>query len=403
MDSLFAACCYIPCFALRCEEERHPERRSSPAVVATALLDPHDPRRIWQASSAARRAGVRPGITVSQAIGLSPTIQLYEPDPVYYDMRFALLLDQLSTVSPVIEPSELGRVYVGTDGLEGIYGGVEEVVEKIRMSSAFRVGWGRGKFVSWVAAARARPDHAVLVRPGEEAAFLASQPIAVLPLDADVHTRLRQLGLHSLGDVTALPEDALAAQFGAAGRRAWRLAAGTLSEPVKGRATPEPITVSLTFYSPVADRQLLLQSLEKLIDRALRHPRRAGWRVQRVRVRAELEFRSSWMIDALLKEPAADRRHILAPLKVRLEQAPPLKAVERLTLEFTSFISGTDELQLFARDAGAAARAGRRRALRTAAREIALRLKQPMLYHVISVQPWSRIPERRYGLTEKEQ
>jgi hypothetical protein len=80
-----------------------------------------------------------------------------------------------------------------------------------------------------------------------------------------------------------------------------------------------------------------------------------------------------------------------------------MKAVERLMLEFTSFVPGTDELQLFARDAGAAARAGRRRALRNASREIALRLNQPMLYHVISVQPWSRIPERRYGLTEKEQ
>ncbi|HUK22395.1 MAG TPA: hypothetical protein VLV45_12690 [Gemmatimonadales bacterium] len=403
MDSLFAACCYVPCFALRCEETRHPEY---PPTVSTALLDPHDPRRVWQVSCAARRAGIRPGITVSQAIGLSPTIQLYQPDPVYYEARFTELLDHLSTISPVIEPAELGRVYVGTDGLERIYGGVEEVIERIQLpkpQSAIRVGWGRGKFVSWVAAARAGPGQSVLVRPGEEVRFLASQPVAVLPLDADVHTRLRQLGLHSLRDLTALPEDALAAQFGVAGRRLWQLAAGKLSEPVKGRETPEPITVSLTFYSPVADRQLLLQSLDALIDRALRHPRRAGWRVQRVRVRAELEYRSSWMIDALLKEPAADRRRILAPLKIRLERSPPLKAVERLMLEFTSFVPGTDELQLFARDAGAAARAGRRRALRNASREIALRLNQPMLYHVISVQPWSRIPERRYGLTEKEQ
>src|SRR5207244_10818614 len=91
-----------------------------------------------------------------------------------------------------------------------------------------------------------------------------------------------------------------------------------------------------------------------------------------------------------------------APLAPRLDQAPPTGAVERLAVEFTGFAPGTTELQLFARDARAAARAGRRRALRTAVHEIKLRLKRPMLYHVIAVQPWSRIPERRYALIDYE-
>src|ERR1051325_4968681 len=72
--------------------------------------------------------------------------------------------------------------------------------------SAFGVGWGRGKFVSWVAATRARPGQAVIVRPGEEGKFLASQPLSVLPLDTDTHRRLRQLGVRTLGALAALPE-----------------------------------------------------------------------------------------------------------------------------------------------------------------------------------------------------
>ena len=127
-----------------------------------------------------------------------------------------------------------------------------------------------------------------------------------------------------------------------------------------------------------------------------------GWRVQQVRVRAELEHGASWMIEAVLKDPTAERSRIAAPLKTRLEQAPPAKAVERLAVEFTGFAPGTAELQLFARDASAAARAGRRRALERAVREIALRLRRAMLYHVIEVQPWSRIPERRYALIDFE-
>jgi len=76
--------------------------------------------------------------------------------------------------------------------------------------------------------------------------------------------------------------------------------------------------------------------------------------------------------------------------------------VERLVVEFTAFVPGTAELQLFARDAQAAARAGRRHALRSAAQEIKLRLKRSLLYHVIEVQPWSRLPERRYALIDYE-
>jgi len=422
-----AACCWIPLFALRCETARRPELASLPL----ALLAPDDTRRLWQVAPLARRAGVKPGMTVSQAIGLCPALKLCEPDPVHYDEQFARLVAALVTVSPVVEPVELGRAYVGTDGLEWLYGSPQQIVKEIQMRSAecgvrnaeckgkrreandpslkfrtphsaFRIGWGRGKFVSWVAASRAKPGGSVIVRPGEERKFLASQRLAVLPLDPDTHRRLLQLGVKTLGALVALPEEAVVSQFGRAGRRLWRLAAGLVSEPVVGRVVPEPIVAALTFFTPVGDRDLLAHALDKLVDRALGDPRRSGWRVQVVRVHAELEHGASWLVAATLKDPAATRERIAAPLKTQLERSPPAGAVERLVVEFTAFAPGTAELQLFARDAGAAARAGRRRALQSAAREIALRIRRPMLYHVIEVQPWSRLPERRYALIDFE-
>ncbi len=359
-----AACCWVPLFALRSELARRPELASLPV----ALLSPDDTRRLWQVGPLARRAGVNPGMTVSQAIGLCPALKLCEPDPVHYDEQFSQLVAALVTVSPVVEPVELGRVFVGTDGLEGLYGAPEKIVEAIKCGvrsaecgiedgsqlvhsalhtphSALRLGWGNGKFVSWVAATRAKPGDAVIVPVGEEAKFLATQRLAVLPLDPDTHRRLRQLGIKTLGALVALPEEAVVSQFGRAGRRLWRLAAGLESEPVVGRIVPEPIVAALSFFTPVGERDLLAHALDKLVDRAIADPRRSGWRVQVVRLRAELEHGASWL---------------------------------------------------------AAARAGRRRALQSAAREIALRIRRPMLYHVIEVQPWSRLPERRYALIDYE-
>ena len=407
--SALAACVWIPLFPLRCEEARHEGLAGSPS----ALLAPDTTRRLWQVSPLARHTGVKPGMTVSQAIGLCPTLRLLEPDPVHYDEQFAKLLSALTEVSPVVEPTELGLAYVGTDGLEGIYGSAEKIVETIKRTlecwnvgmseaSSFRLGWGVGKFIAWVAASRAKRSEAIVVPIGEEQKFLASQPIAVLPLDPDIHRRLRQLGIRTLGALAALPEEAIAAQFGSVGRRLWLLAAGRISERVVGRISPEPIVAALTFFTPIGERELLIHSLDQLIARALRHPRRIGWRVHALRLRADIEGGGSWLATILLKDPTADGARIAAPLKTRLEQSPPTGAVERLVLEFTAFAPGTSELQLFARDAQAAARAGQQRALQTAAREIRMRIKRSSLYHIIEVQPWSRLPERRYALIDYE-
>jgi DNA polymerase-4/protein ImuB len=389
----------MPLFPLRCEEARQPGLSGLPV----ALLAPELVRRTWLVSPVARREGVRPGMTVGQAIGLCPGLRLIEPDPVHYEAEFARLVAALTQVSPAVEPAELGRVFVGTDGLEGLLGGPEQIIAAIQhvlKSYAPRLGWGRGKFIAATAARRAKPHQPYLVTPEAEKQFLAAQSVSVLPLDPDTHRRLRMLGIHTLGRLAALPEDAVASQFGREGRKLWRLAAAQTVEPVRGTAAPEPIRTSLAFYAPLADRTMLARALGQLVDRALKHPRRIGWRVQALRTSAALERGASWCAAALLKEPTTDRERLLAPLVLRLEHAPPVGAVERLTLEFTAFVPGTQELQLFVRDAAAAARAGRRRALRAAALEISTRLRRPMLYHVIEIEPWSRLPERRYALID---
>jgi DNA polymerase-4/protein ImuB len=251
-----------------------------------------------------------------------------------------------------------------------------------------------------VAASRAKPGAGIVIHEGEEGNFLTSQSVAILPLGPDAHHRLWRLGLKTLGQLVAVPEEAVAAQFGREGRVAWRLAAGLVNDPVVGRQTPEPIVAGMDFPAPVADRTILAGTIERLIEQALRHPRRTGWRVSVVRVRAGLEQGASWMTEAMLKDPSAERVRIAAPLLVKLEHAPPTGAVQHLTVEFTAFGPGTTELQLFARDAQAAARAGRRRALRAAAGEIKTRLNRSILSRVIEVHPWSRLPERRYALID---
>ncbi len=472
LKSELAVCVWIPLFALRAEEERRPRLATRPA----AILSPDDTRRVWQISSLARRSGVKPGMTVSQAIGLCPSLTLCEPDPVHYDERFAQLLLRLSRVSPVIEPAELGKAFVGVDGLERLIGSPERQLAVIRRSlgggrrwrrqrgrsgsptqphpspaaerqapasaageegwsggvaaglcgdggvaaagaeelrggaaagggcwaTVARLGWARGKFAAWVAAARAKPGECFAVSDAERPEFLGAQSVAVLPLSPDTLRRLWQLDVRTLEQLARLPREALISQFGREGRIAWELAANARIEPVVGKPRPEPIVEALDYLNPVADRGMLLHGMRLLLERALRHPRRVSWRVQTVRTRAQLEHGASWLVEVMMKDPSAERDRIMGPLGARLEQTPPTGAVERLTVELVAFAPGTSELQLFARDAQSSARSGQRRALRAAAQEIRARLKRSLLHHVVEVHPWSRIPERRYALIDFE-
>jgi DNA polymerase-4 len=433
LHSNLAVCIWIPRFALRCEEHRRHEATER----ATALLAPDDLRRVWQIGSKARQSGVRPGMTVSQAVGLCPSLIVWEPDPIYYDEQFSQLVKALGNVSPSIEPAELGRVFVGVDGLAGLYGELAEQIEAIRAtlgaegkretgsedderranstrppvrpsafppggdwSGAARLGWARGKFAAWVAATKARPGETFIVTDDERTEFLASQPVGVLRMSPDTHRRLTQLSIRTVKDLTRLPEVAVVSQFGNEGRRLWQLAAGTVVDPVVGRETPEPIVSEMEFPNPVADLAMLTNALDRLIERALRHPQRAGWRILEVGARARQEHGASWTTRCTLKDPSADRDHIAAPLKTRLAATPPNGAVESIAVEFLTFVRGTNELQLFARDASSNARAGRRRALRTAVHEMKTRFRQSSMYRVVEVYPGSRIPERRYALID---
>lgn len=406
LTSVRAACVWIPQFALRCEEAERPELAGRPVAILAA----DGGRRLLEISHVARRAGVRAGMTVGQGIGLCPGLRLCEADPLRYDRHFADLVAALGEVTPVIESAELGRCYAGLDGLEGLYGDAESQAAALRraaegalpapLRSGVRVGTGLGRFTAWVAAIRARPGTPRTVRDDERLPFLATQPIAALGADPATTLRLSQLGLSTLGAFAALPEEAVASQFGREGRRLWRLATGKAVDPVVGRPPIEPIEVALDLSAPTDDRELLLRILGRLVTRALRHPRRRGWRVQGLEVRATLERGPSWRTALTLREPVAEMEPIVAPVAARLAALPPPAPVTRLTLIFTTLVPGTVALQLFARDANAAARAGRSRALRAAAEELRLRFGHSLLARVVEVQTWSRLPERRYALID---
>ncbi|WP_420463133.1 DNA polymerase Y family protein [Candidatus Palauibacter sp.] len=421
-----ALCLWWPGFELELERVRTPQLVDQPLALPT----PGDRRRIEMGCALAASSGVEPGMIVSQAVALCPALVLCEPDPDFHDAARDRIMGILRLWSPVVEgSSDRGRLFVGVDGLERLYGPPARQIAGLRarletlspwLASSVRVGYAPGKFAAWVAArsaeparaagsaSSARPAATVCVAPADLAAFLASQPIEVLPVSPRMVKRLRRLGVGRLGRLVRMPEQALVSQFGADGRRALAWARGERIDRVLPEAPARPIRVALDFPSPIGQLELLHAALDRLIHRALEHPRRRGKSVRGLRVSASLEDGGSWSIRAIAREPTSEPERLGAFLRSRIALDRPRRAVETLRLELFRFGPASAQAGLFDPREGAPHVLGSLETrngellppFRRAARLLRLRLGGAALYRVLELEPESRLPERRHALME---
>jgi DNA polymerase-4/protein ImuB len=409
-----ALCLWLPTFELRLELVRSPELDTT----SVALLSSGESTRrsVWQVSERAHEAGVRPGQLVSQAVSLCTSLTLLEPDPAHYDAAVDTMLEVLTELTPIVEPAGRGRVFLGMDGLERLFGSPSRQIDRALRSlfrvfpsplvAATRAGMAPGKFGAWVAAASARSGEPVIVPEERLASFFSRCPVGALPVDPLVVQRLERLGIGTLDELRRFPEPSLVAQFGEDGKNALAWATARRIDPVRPWHRPRPIRASLEFPSPVGLIDTLHGALDRLAERALSRPSRRGRSVTGVRLGAHLEGGGSWFVESVLREPTSDRERIAAPLRAKMAISPPPKAVETLLLELTSFGAPSAQTGLFdrkvegGRDTGGHALASGEvpPTLRDAVKELKLRLGHSPLYRVVEVDPWSRIPERRHAL-----
>jgi nucleotidyltransferase/DNA polymerase involved in DNA repair len=387
-----------------------------------ALLTPEQSvrRTVWQVSERAFQSGVRPGQLISQAVSLCPFLTLLEPDPAHYEAAEEAMLEVLADLTPVVEPEGRGRVFLGMDGLARLYGSPERQARRALealfqvfpppLVASTRAGWAPGKLGAWVAAASARPGEPRVVTDRELIPFLASCPVAALPVGEAMLGRLERLGVQTLGELSALPQPALVGQFGEEGGRAWAWARGERIDPVRARHRPRPIRVSLDFPTPVGQSETLHGALDHLLERALTRPARRGRSVLGVRLVGRLEGGGSWSVEAILKSPTSQREPLAFNLRSRMSLSPPPRAVETLLVELFQFGPPTEQSSLFDRKEEGGRSSGAARlaegevppTLRDAVKELRLRLGHSPLYRVVEVDPWSRIPERRHALMRFE-
>jgi protein ImuB len=391
------ACLTIPAFTLRAALRDAPELRDKPAALAPAqgkqpLIGP--------CTEAAERAGVHPGMRLSEALATCPELVLVEQDPAGAEGEWERILRRLEEVGLTVEPLEPGCAYFETRGLERLAGGMQGVIrralEAVGPVWKPRLGIAARRFAALAAASVAPAGRALVVDDEETELFLAPLPLHLLPLTPERREELFDLGVKRLGELARLPEAAVADRIGVEGARAWQLARGEDGTAVTPRRPPAEMAETLEFPEPVANEQTLAWALAALIDRLLTHEARTGRMPRRLAVSAALVGGGSWRRTATLREPTAEPDRLRLALAPKLADLPAPAVALRLELgELTDSVGTQAEL---VRPRGSRLR----ERLRGGLRQVRAAAGLDAVCTIVEVAPWSRIPETRAILVPRD-
>jgi protein ImuB len=397
---------------------------------ALALAPPPSGEQlVGEVSGAAEAFGVQPGMALGEALARCPSLELLASDPIGVAAAQEQLASALEGIGAAVELGERpGAAYFDASGLrsiwpsrgrrggyeggaaglrpaslaphssyEGVLGATQRTLSAVRgVGASARLGGAPSRFCALAAALQARAQRPSLVT-GAAREYLASREIALLaerPRTEQLVRPLTRLGILTLGELAALPRDAVADRLGKNGLYARWLARGR-DTPPSPRSPSQRLHVSLELEE-AASGPALERALGVLIDRLLAHPDRRARPLRAAVLAARLVEGGTWRERVVFRGPIADPLRMRLALAGRLAQLPAPAATLGLAADELGTAGGMTEPLLH--DSAAA----RRTRLREAVDQARVAGGPDAALRAVPIDPDSRVPERRVMLTPYE-
>ena len=266
LDAFFAAV----------EQRDDPDLRGRPVIVGAWV--------VLAASYEAKAHGVRTAMSVGRARRLCPRAIVVEPRMSAYAEASKAVYRVFDDTTPLVEGLSIDEAFLDVRGLRRLSGTPTEVADRLRCAVRERVGLpitvgiARTKFLAKVASGVAKPDGLLMVPPDGELAFLHPLPVERLwGVGPVTSSKLRALGLTTVGEVAQLSEAALIALLGrASGRHLHALARNRDRRPVQVRRRRRSVGAQRALGRSPRSLDDVDVALVALVDRVTRRMRAAG-------------------------------------------------------------------------------------------------------------------------------
>jgi DNA polymerase-4 len=257
-----------------------PELRGRPVIVGGGGTR----GVVLSATYEARAFGVHSAMPMMRARRLCPQAVVVAPDHAAYARVSAGIMEVFRSITPLVEPISLDEAFLDVRGAARRLGGPIQIGEWIRATVqdeqgvTCSVGVASTKFVAKLASARCKPDGLLVVPAQEVVAFLHPLPVGALwGVGGKTEDVLRQLGLHTVGDLAHTPASTLVRALGpATGAHLSALAWGRDDRSVVPHEPDRSLGAEHTFATDIDDPAVVARELLRLSERTAARLRATG-------------------------------------------------------------------------------------------------------------------------------
>lgn len=277
MDAFFASV----------EQLDHPEWRGRPVIVGG---DPGTRGVVSTASYEARAFGVHSAMPAALAARLCPDAVWTHGSFARYHEVSAAVMAILRSHTPHVQAASIDEAYLdatpGTHGADPVELARTIMREVAALGVTCSIGLATSKTVAKIASDMDKPNGLTVVRPGDEAAFLAPLPVGALPGIGPVSAaRLTRLGTRTLGDLARLDDDTARAVLGSHGPSTVRRARGIDPRPVREERAAKSVSHEETFAEDLRDAKSVRDEVRRLAERTAARLRRHDMKGRTVTVK----------------------------------------------------------------------------------------------------------------------
>ncbi|MFN8017905.1 MAG: DNA polymerase IV [Acidimicrobiales bacterium] len=347
-------------FFVSVELLRHPELRGRPVVVGGS-----GPRGVVAAASYEARAyGVHSAMPGARARRLCPQATFLPGDHAHYAEVSGRVMEVFRSFTPLVEPISLDEAFLDVRGARRLLGSPVAIAHQLRQAVLDQegltcsVGAATVKFLAKLASEAAKPKASptgprfgpgvVEVPPGGELAFLHPLPVQALwGVGPATLARLERLGVRTVGDLAALPVEALVAALGpAAGTHLHQLANARDDREVVVEQPVKSISHEETFARDKHDRAELEVELVRLADAVGARLRAADVAARTVSIKVRFGDFSTITRSTTLPTATSSGHRLARLARELLAQVDPSPGVRLLGLAAAGLGAGDQPQQL---------------------------------------------------------
>jgi DNA polymerase-4 len=261
------------------------ELLTRPELVGKQIIVGHVGERsvVLSASYECRALGVKSAMPMSVATRMAPKAIVIEPTQGLYRTYSARIMEIFREVTPLVEQLSVDEAFLDVTGSMRRLGPPPVIGTMIRkrlrdeLGLPASVGIASSKFVAKVASTGAKPDGMLVIQPERTLEYLHTLPVGALwGVGAKTAEVLREMGIGTVAQLAATPENTLSRRLGTTGNHLYALAWGRDDRAVETEREEKSIGAEETFAVDLWDEEALRREILHLGHRVAARLRQAN-------------------------------------------------------------------------------------------------------------------------------